>query len=154
MVNRAVDLADKFTLFAEHFSPKVIARLNDYEIKLVRIKGEFVWHTHPDTDELFLVIDGSLTILLRDGNVVLRPGQLFVVPRSLVSRVITIWGLARAPSTRRGPRPVILSGSGRPADSQAAADTYRLNPATTGRWSLPVAASTWSDTTVRPRLST
>jgi len=49
MVNRVVDLADKFTLFSEHFSPKVIARLNDYEIKLVRIKGEFVWHTHPDT---------------------------------------------------------------------------------------------------------
>jgi len=83
MVNRAVDLADKFMLFAEHFSPKVIARLNDYEIKLVRIKGEFIWHTHPDTDELFLVIDGSLTIQLRDGNVVLRPGQLFVVPRGV-----------------------------------------------------------------------
>ena len=83
MVNRAVDLADKFTLFSEHFSPKVIARLNDYEIKLVRIKGEFVWHTHEDTDELFLVIDGSLTIQLRDGDVALRPGQLFVVPRGV-----------------------------------------------------------------------
>ena len=83
MVNRVVDLADKFTLFSEHFSPKVIARLNDYEIKLVRIKGEFVWHTHEDTDELFLVIDGSLTIQLRDGDVALRPGQLFVVPRGV-----------------------------------------------------------------------
>ena len=83
MVNRAVDLADKFTLFSEHFSPKVIARLNDYEIKLVRIKGEFVWHTHEDTDELFLVIDGSLTIQLRNGDVALRPGQLFVVPQGV-----------------------------------------------------------------------
>ena len=83
MVNRAVDLADKFTPFSEHFSPKVIARLNDYEIKLVRIKGEFVWHTHEETDELFLVIDGTLTIQLRDGDVALRPGQLFVVPRGV-----------------------------------------------------------------------
>ncbi|HYN70957.1 MAG TPA: cupin domain-containing protein [Nakamurella sp.] len=83
MANRAVDLADKFTLFSEHFSPKVIARLNDYEIKLVRINGEFVWHTHQDTDELFLVIDGTLTIQLRDGDVTLRPGQLFVVPRGV-----------------------------------------------------------------------
>jgi mannose-6-phosphate isomerase-like protein (cupin superfamily) len=82
-VNRAVDIAEKFTLFSEHWAPKVVARLNDYEIKLVRIKGEFVWHTHEDTDELFLVIDGTLTIQLRDGDVTLRPGQLFVVPRGV-----------------------------------------------------------------------
>ena len=69
-----VDLAEKLSLFSEHWSPKVIARLNDYEIKLVKLKGEFVWHSHEDTDELFLVIDGSLTIQLRDGDVTLgRP---------------------------------------------------------------------------------
>ncbi len=72
MVNHAVDLAEKFSQFAEHWSPKVVARLNDYEIKTVRIKGEFVWHTHDDTDELFLVIDGVLTIQLRDGDVTVR----------------------------------------------------------------------------------
>ena len=83
MVNRAVDIAEKFSLFSEHWSPKVVARLNDYEIKLVRIKGEFVWHTHDDTDELFLVFTGSLTIQLRDGDVTLGPGQLFVVPRGV-----------------------------------------------------------------------
>ena len=83
MVNRVVDIAEKFSLISEHWSPKVVATLNDYEIKLVRIKGEFVWHTHDDTDELFLVIDGELTIQLRDGNVTLRPGQLFVVPRGV-----------------------------------------------------------------------
>jgi len=82
-VNRAVDIAEKFTLFSEYWSPKVVARLNDYEIKLVRIKGEFVWHTHEDTDELFLVIDGTLTIQMRDGDVTVRPGQLFVVPRGV-----------------------------------------------------------------------
>jgi mannose-6-phosphate isomerase-like protein (cupin superfamily) len=82
-VHRAVDIAEKFSLFSEHWTPKVVAQLNDYEIKLVRIKGEFVWHTHEDTDELFLVIDGVLTIQLRDGDVTLRPGQLFVVPRGV-----------------------------------------------------------------------
>jgi len=78
-----VDLADKLGLFSEHWSPKVVARLNDYEIKLAKLKGEFVWHTHDDTDELFLVIEGVLTIQLRDGDVVLRPGQLYVVPRGV-----------------------------------------------------------------------
>ena len=82
-MHRAVDIAEKFTLFSERWSPKVVARLNDYEIKLVTIKGEFVWHSHPDTDELFLVIDGSLTIQLRDGDVTLGPGQLYVVPRGV-----------------------------------------------------------------------
>ena len=78
-----VDLAEKLSLFSAHWSPKVIARLNDYEIKLVKLKGEFVWHSHEDTDELFLVIDGSLTIQLRDGDVSLGPGQLYVVPRGV-----------------------------------------------------------------------
>ena len=78
-----VDIARKLELFSEHWSPKVVARLNDYEIKLVKVKGEFVWHTHDDTDELFLVIEGSLTIQLRDGDVTLGPGQLYVVPRGV-----------------------------------------------------------------------
>lgn len=83
MANTPIDLAEKFGLFSAHWSPKVIARLNDYEIKLVKLKGEFVWHTHPDTDELFLVIDGELTIQLRDGDVTLGPGQMYVVPRGV-----------------------------------------------------------------------
>ena len=78
-----VDLAEKLSLFSAHWSPKVIARLNDYEIKLAKLKGEFVWHSHEDTDELFLVIDGSMTIQLRDGDVTLGPGQLYVVPRGV-----------------------------------------------------------------------
>jgi mannose-6-phosphate isomerase-like protein (cupin superfamily) len=82
-VSGVVDLADKLGLFSDHWSPKVVARLNDYEIKLAKLKGEFVWHTHDDTDELFLVIEGVLTIQLRDGDVVLNPGQLYVVPRGV-----------------------------------------------------------------------
>jgi mannose-6-phosphate isomerase-like protein (cupin superfamily) len=87
-VNHGVDLADKLGLFSERWSPKVVARLNDYEVKLAKLEGEFVWHTHDDTDELFLVIEGSLTIGLRGASgvrssVSLRPGQLYVVPRGV-----------------------------------------------------------------------
>jgi mannose-6-phosphate isomerase-like protein (cupin superfamily) len=90
MPNIVVDLAEKLSLIAEHWSPKVVARLNDYEIKLVKLQGEFVWHTHEETDELFLVIAGDLTIQLRDGNVQLRPGQMFVVPRGVEHCPITV----------------------------------------------------------------
>jgi mannose-6-phosphate isomerase-like protein (cupin superfamily) len=83
MADRPVDLAEKFALFSEHWSPKVVARLNDYEIKVVKVQGEFVWHTHEDTDELFLVTSGELTIRMHGGDVVLGPGQLFVVPRGV-----------------------------------------------------------------------
>ncbi len=78
-----VDLRERLSLFTEQWSPKVVARLNDYEIKVVKVQGEFTWHTHDDTDELFLVIDGELTIQLRDGDVTLTPGQLYVVPRGV-----------------------------------------------------------------------
>ncbi|SHG22920.1 Mannose-6-phosphate isomerase, cupin superfamily [Jatrophihabitans endophyticus] len=84
-----VDLSHTFTQFAETWSPKVVARLNDYEIKVVKLDGEFVWHDHPDTDELFLVLAGSLTIALRDGDVTLGPGQLYVVPRGVEHCPIT-----------------------------------------------------------------
>lgn len=77
------NLAQLLTRFDDHWSPKTIARLNDYEIKLVKIKGEFVWHTHDDTDELFLVLEGRLTIQLRDRDVHLSAGELFVVPAGL-----------------------------------------------------------------------
>lgn len=83
MERTPVDLAEKLSMFSEHWSPKVVARLNDHEIKLVKLRGESVWHSHADTDELFLVIDGELTIRLRDGDVHLGPGQLYVVPRGV-----------------------------------------------------------------------
>ena len=83
MANEAVDITEKLSLFSEHWSPKVVARLNDYEIKVVKVKGEFVWHTHADTDELFIVVAGVLTIQLRDGDVRLGAGQLFVVARGV-----------------------------------------------------------------------
>ncbi|HEY3530370.1 MAG TPA: cupin domain-containing protein [Nocardioides sp.] len=81
-----IDLAERLARFSEHWSPKVVARLNDYEIKVVKLDGEFVWHDHAETDELFLVIEGTLTIRLRDPDeraVTLGPGGLHVVPRGV-----------------------------------------------------------------------
>lgn len=69
--------------FDDHWSTRTIADINDYEVKLVKVAGEFVWHTHDDTDELFLVLSGRLTIQLRDQDVILRPGELFVVRRGV-----------------------------------------------------------------------
>ena len=86
-----IDLAEKLALFSEHWSPKVVARLNEYEIKLVKLDGEFVWHEHADTDELFFVIAGRLTIQLRDPDersVTLGPGQLYVVTRGVEHRPV------------------------------------------------------------------
>jgi mannose-6-phosphate isomerase-like protein (cupin superfamily) len=82
-MSEAINLDERFSHFTDQWSPKVIARLNHYEVKLVRAQGEFVWHRHEDTDELFLVLDGELTIQLRDGEVVLRPRELYVVPRGV-----------------------------------------------------------------------
>lgn len=83
-----VDLAEKLSLVPEYWSPRTVARLNEYEVKVVRLHGEFVWHTHEETDELFLVVSGRLVIQLRDREVVLGPGQLFVVPRGVEHRPV------------------------------------------------------------------
>jgi len=77
----AVNIDSMLARFSEHWAPKKIAELNDYDVKIVKVLGDFTWHAHTDTDELFLVIDGRLKIQLRDGDVALGPGELFVVPR-------------------------------------------------------------------------
>jgi len=76
-----ISLAQKFAKFSERFQPKVVAQMNDYQFKLAKVEGDFVWHSHADTDEAFLVIDGQLRIDFRDGSVTLGPGEMFVVPR-------------------------------------------------------------------------
>jgi len=77
----AVNIGSMLARFSEHWAPKKIAELNDYDVKIVKVLGEFTWHAHADTDELFFVIDGRLTVQMRDRHVVLGPGDLFVVPR-------------------------------------------------------------------------
>ena len=83
-----VNLAEKLGLFSEHWSPKVVARYNDSDVMVVKAKGEFVWHAHPDTDDFFLVLAGRLTIELRGGAVQLGPGDLYVVPRGVEHRPV------------------------------------------------------------------
>lgn len=79
----AINFQDKLRLFSEQWSPKIIAQVNDYHVKLVKIQGDFVWHSHPETDELFMVLEGSMDIAFRDGSVTLRSGELYVVPKGV-----------------------------------------------------------------------
>ena len=82
-MDEAVDLAAKLASFDEHFAPRIVGYYNDDKLAVVKVKGEFVWHSHPDTDDFFLVLKGRLTIQLRDRDVELEEGQLFVVPRGV-----------------------------------------------------------------------
>jgi mannose-6-phosphate isomerase-like protein (cupin superfamily) len=83
-----INLADKFTRFTDQWSPKIVSDLNDSHVKLAKVQGEFVWHSHLEEDELFLVIQGELTIELRDGRVTLGPGELVVIPKGVEHRPV------------------------------------------------------------------
>src|SRR6187399_2369207 len=78
-----INLATKLAQFSEHWSPRVIAEMNDYQFKVVKLQGDFVWHDHPDTDETFIVVEGELRIDFRDGAVDLSAGEMFVVPKGV-----------------------------------------------------------------------
>src|SRR3954453_3559950 len=78
-----VNLAEKIGLLGEHYSPGIVGYMNDYKLVVVKVKGEFVWHSHDETDDFFLVLKGRLTIQLRGRDVVLEPGEMFVVPRGV-----------------------------------------------------------------------
>src|ERR687891_1345124 len=80
---RPIKFLDKLAKFSEQWSPKIIAQMNDYHFKIVKLQGEFVWHDHPETDEVFVVLKGQLEIQFRDGSVVLNEGEMFVVPKGL-----------------------------------------------------------------------
>ena len=82
-MNDSINLGEKLALFSEHWSPRTVTRFNGHDIMVVKVQGEFVWHKHDDTDDFFLVLKGRLTIHLRDRDVVLGPGELFVVPRGI-----------------------------------------------------------------------
>lgn len=117
----AVNLTTKLAKIDAVWQPKIIARLNDYEVKLARLDGEFVWHRHPDTDELFLVLSGALSIQLRDGDVRLAPGELCVVPR----------GVEHCPRTEGGPCSVLLI---EPAGTPNTGDAGGERAAPVGEW--------------------
>ncbi len=81
-----VKFTEKFALFNDQWTPKVIAQMNDYQFKLVRLQGEFVWHQHADTDETFIVLEGSLIIDFKEGSVTLNAGEMVVVPKGCLHR--------------------------------------------------------------------
>jgi mannose-6-phosphate isomerase-like protein (cupin superfamily) len=83
MSYKAINLLEKLSLFREQWTPKVIAEMNDYQFKVVKLEGDFVWHDHKDTDETFIVIEGELRIDFRDGTVRLGAGEMFVVPKGV-----------------------------------------------------------------------
>lgn len=88
MTHTPINFGDKLSKFTEHWSPRVIAELNDYQFKLAKFRGPFVWHAHADTDEAFIVLEGRMTIEFRDGSVSLAVGEMYVVPRGKEHRPV------------------------------------------------------------------
>lgn len=99
-----VNLASKLALFSEHWSPKIVTGFNGNDVMVVKAKGEFNWHSHPETDDFFLVLKGRLTIKLRDGDVVLGPGEMYVVPK----------GVEHCPVAEEETHLLIIEPAGRP----------------------------------------
>ena len=84
----AVNLAERFSRFSDYWSPKIVGELNDFHVKLVKVKGEFVWHHHDDEDEMFLVVQGRLVIQLRDRDISLEPGEFAIIPKGVEHRPV------------------------------------------------------------------
>lgn len=82
----SINFSEKLNLFNEHWQPKVISEMNDYQFKIAKIEGEFIWHSHKDTDETFIVLKGEIQIDFKDGNVVVKQGEMFVVPAGVEHR--------------------------------------------------------------------
>jgi mannose-6-phosphate isomerase-like protein (cupin superfamily) len=83
MNRNVINFQQKFSLFKEQWQPKVVAEMNDYQFKIARLEGDFIWHDHKDTDETFIVLEGKLRIDFRDGSVDLSAGEMFVVPKGV-----------------------------------------------------------------------
>ena len=114
-----VNLAEKLDQFTEHFAPKIIARYNDNEVRLVKAQGELVWHKHDETDELFLILEGEFDMEFRDRIVTVRPGELLIVPR----------GVEHRPTARRGEVKLLLidpNGTPNTGDNETATHAVEL----------------------------
>jgi mannose-6-phosphate isomerase-like protein (cupin superfamily) len=113
-LDQAVNLAEKLASIDEYYAPRIVGYYNENKLVVVKIKGEFVWHSHPDTDDFFLVLKGRLTIQLRDRDVELGPGELFVVPR----------GVEHCPKAEEETHVLLIEPKGTPnvgdADAEAA----------------------------------
>ena len=112
-----VNLAEKLDAFSEHWSPKIVARYNDNEVRLVKTDGEFVWHKHDETDELFLILEGEFDMEFRDRMVTVRPGELLIVPR----------GTEHRPAARRGEvKLLLIDPNGTPNTGDNATATHAV----------------------------
>lgn len=121
MSYKPINFASKFELFSEQWQPKVVAEMNDYQFKIARLEGDFVWHAHGETDETFIVLDGTLRIEFRDGAVELSRGEMYVVPK----------GVEHKPSAAREvkllliePRGVVNTGDNTPDARTAQNDVW------------------------------
>ncbi len=85
-----INIQEKFYKFSSHWFPKIIAQVTDYHIKLAKIQGEFVWHSHPETDEMFFVVDGEMEIHFRDGVLKLHSGEMYVVPKGVEHKPVAV----------------------------------------------------------------
>lgn len=83
MPHNVINLADKLSKFSDHWSPKIVGSFNGHDLMLVKVQGEFNWHSHPDTDDFFMVLDGEITIKMHDGDATLGKGEIFVVPKGV-----------------------------------------------------------------------
>ena len=113
---QVVNLAQKLTLFHEHWSPRTVAQFNGHDVMVVKVRGEFVWDHHDDTDDFSLVLKGRLTIRLPDGDVTLGPGELFVVPV----------GIERQPVAEEETELLLIEPSGTPNTGDAATAAARI----------------------------
>lgn len=99
---KVIDIEEKFSLFTEHWNPKIIAELNGQQVKLAKVKGELVWHDHANEDELFLIIKGELKLVFRDHTQIIKEGQILVVPRGVEHKPIAeeeCWLMLVEPAT-------------------------------------------------------
>jgi mannose-6-phosphate isomerase-like protein (cupin superfamily) len=88
VIVKGINLADKLSTFTEHWQPRVVGQFNGHDLMVVKVKGEFLWHKHDETDDFFLVLSGRINIQLRDGIVTLGPGEMFVVPKGVEHRPV------------------------------------------------------------------
>jgi len=103
-MNDKINLAAKLATFSDYWSPRTVAQLNNLDVMVVKVMDEFVWHKHDDTDDFFLVLDGTLDIQMRDGVVTLGPGEMYIVPK----------GVEHCPRTRTGAHLLLIEPSGTP----------------------------------------
>lgn len=121
MKYESINFNKKFSLFSDQWTPKVVAEMNDYQLKLVKVEGDFIWHEHQDTDETFIVLDGILRIDFRDGSVTLKTGEMFVIPKGVEHKP---YAESEVKMLLIEPRGVANTGDGTASDRTATHDAW------------------------------